>query len=270
MAENFFFRSCTDTLYAAVKASTESGTALATTAAARRIVQMPDEYLPPNPILFVQNLPDEITKEGLEKLFAPCVSFYFILHPFYPSPAGFLTFRSTLFLSFLYRQRLTLPFLPLYTGTQTCWKFVLFQDGKILPLSNFQTSHLLGWRGTPYTIPNLVSKKVKRWSWKLLLPKSNLSTFLFIPLSSTLFFFDEVGFERKTETRSRRGRTQTKRSVCCNSHCPKLSCSNMWFLRDLPTCGEWLRTLRGGETYLICLHFLVEQQRLVQHLAHKS
>ena len=35
---------------------------------------MPDEYLPPNPILFVQNLPDEITKEGLEKLFAPYVS----------------------------------------------------------------------------------------------------------------------------------------------------------------------------------------------------
>ncbi|BGP15440.1 hypothetical protein JCM10213_005059 [Rhodosporidiobolus nylandii] len=37
----------------------------------RRIVQMPDEYLPPNKILFVQNLPDDTTKEGLEALFRP-------------------------------------------------------------------------------------------------------------------------------------------------------------------------------------------------------
>lgn len=40
-------------------------------APARRIVQIPDEYLPPNKILFVQNLPDDTTKESLETLFKP-------------------------------------------------------------------------------------------------------------------------------------------------------------------------------------------------------
>ncbi|GAA6035801.1 hypothetical protein JCM8097_005713 [Rhodosporidiobolus ruineniae] len=45
--------------------------AVAPAAAPRRIVQMPDEYLPPNKILFVQNLPDDTTKEALEALFRP-------------------------------------------------------------------------------------------------------------------------------------------------------------------------------------------------------
>ncbi|GAA5880628.1 hypothetical protein JCM16303_004288 [Sporobolomyces ruberrimus] len=40
-------------------------------APARRIAQIPDEYLPPNKILFVQNLPDDTTKESLEALFRP-------------------------------------------------------------------------------------------------------------------------------------------------------------------------------------------------------
>ena len=31
---------------------------------------MPDEYLPPNAILFIQNLPSGITKERLESLFS--------------------------------------------------------------------------------------------------------------------------------------------------------------------------------------------------------
>jgi len=33
-------------------------------------VQMPDEYLPPNRILFLQNLPENVTKERLESLFS--------------------------------------------------------------------------------------------------------------------------------------------------------------------------------------------------------
>ncbi|CAG8521493.1 9570_t:CDS:2 [Acaulospora colombiana] len=37
----------------------------------RPTVQMPDEYLPPNKILFVQNLPQDITKEALMLLFSP-------------------------------------------------------------------------------------------------------------------------------------------------------------------------------------------------------
>ncbi|GAA5987402.1 hypothetical protein JCM11641_002277 [Rhodosporidiobolus odoratus] len=58
----------------AQKKAAETGlpaTSLAATSAPRRIVQMPDEYLPPNKILFVQNLPDDTTKEGLEALFRP-------------------------------------------------------------------------------------------------------------------------------------------------------------------------------------------------------
>lgn len=37
-------------------------------------VQMPDEYLPPNKILFLQNLPESVTKPQLEALFTQCVS----------------------------------------------------------------------------------------------------------------------------------------------------------------------------------------------------
>ncbi|GAA5827891.1 hypothetical protein JCM3770_005622, partial [Rhodotorula araucariae] len=58
---------------AAAKQAAETGVApvAAAAAAPRRIVQMPDEYLPPNKILFVQNLPDDTTKETLEALFRP-------------------------------------------------------------------------------------------------------------------------------------------------------------------------------------------------------
>ena len=36
-------------------------------------VQMPDEYLPPNKILFLQNLPETVTKDQLMALFSQCV-----------------------------------------------------------------------------------------------------------------------------------------------------------------------------------------------------
>ena len=36
-------------------------------------VQMPDEYLPPNKILFLQNLPENVTKDQLMALFAQYV-----------------------------------------------------------------------------------------------------------------------------------------------------------------------------------------------------
>ena len=41
--------------------------------ARRPNVQMPDEYLPPNKILFLQNLPDNVTKDQLMALFSQCV-----------------------------------------------------------------------------------------------------------------------------------------------------------------------------------------------------
>lgn len=37
-------------------------------------VQMPDEYLPPNKILFLQNLPENVTKDQLMALFAQYVT----------------------------------------------------------------------------------------------------------------------------------------------------------------------------------------------------
>ncbi|KAK4057832.1 hypothetical protein OIO90_001051 [Microbotryomycetes sp. JL221] len=59
-----------------IQDNANSGTGAATNTqaaanASRRIVQMPDEYLPPNKILFVQNLPDDTTKEKLEAVFRP-------------------------------------------------------------------------------------------------------------------------------------------------------------------------------------------------------
>lgn len=56
-------------------AAAETGVApvAAAASAPRRVVQLPDEYLPPNKILFVQNLPDDTTKDKLEALFRPCV-----------------------------------------------------------------------------------------------------------------------------------------------------------------------------------------------------
>jgi hypothetical protein len=35
---------------------------------------MPDEYLPPNKVLFLQNLPDGTGKEDLEEVFEKCAS----------------------------------------------------------------------------------------------------------------------------------------------------------------------------------------------------
>ncbi|TFK19674.1 RNA-binding domain-containing protein [Coprinopsis marcescibilis] len=42
----------------------------------RPAVQMPDEYLPPNKILFLQNLPESVTKDQLETLFSQYPNLY--------------------------------------------------------------------------------------------------------------------------------------------------------------------------------------------------
>ena len=39
----------------------------------RPAVQMPDEYLPPNKILFLQNLPENVSKDQLMALFSQYV-----------------------------------------------------------------------------------------------------------------------------------------------------------------------------------------------------
>jgi RNA recognition motif-containing protein len=48
--------------------------AAAAPAPKRPNVQMPDEYLPPNKILFLQNLPESVTKDQLMALFSQYVS----------------------------------------------------------------------------------------------------------------------------------------------------------------------------------------------------
>lgn len=42
----------------------------------RPAVQMPDEYLPPNKILFLQNLPESVTKDQLNTLFSQYPNLY--------------------------------------------------------------------------------------------------------------------------------------------------------------------------------------------------
>lgn len=44
---------------------------------------MPDEYLPPNKILFLQNLPESVTKDQLMALFSQYVTV--ITHPYLPA-----------------------------------------------------------------------------------------------------------------------------------------------------------------------------------------
>ncbi|KAF5308985.1 hypothetical protein D9611_014851 [Ephemerocybe angulata] len=58
----------TQPLKAKFRAKLDGGAALPT--AKRPAVQMPDEYLPPNKILFLQNLPESVTKDQLNALFS--------------------------------------------------------------------------------------------------------------------------------------------------------------------------------------------------------
>jgi len=54
----------------ALKKAAAAGAAGEEGPGARRIVQVTGEYLPPNKILFVQNLPDDATKHALETIFS--------------------------------------------------------------------------------------------------------------------------------------------------------------------------------------------------------
>ncbi len=59
------------------------------TATRRTQIQMPDEYLPPNKVLFLQNLPEGTTKEDLQDVFeqyVPCLSFECLLSTSTNSP----------------------------------------------------------------------------------------------------------------------------------------------------------------------------------------
>jgi hypothetical protein len=58
---------CSSSKIAPGKTATNS--AAAATAPRRPVVQMPDEYLPPNKILFLQNLPTDVQQEQLLALF---------------------------------------------------------------------------------------------------------------------------------------------------------------------------------------------------------
>jgi len=57
--------------FRAKRMAAEVDGAAAAPAPKRPNVQMPDEYLPPNKILFLQNLPESVTKDQLLVLFSP-------------------------------------------------------------------------------------------------------------------------------------------------------------------------------------------------------
>lgn len=66
-------------LYYLADASSSVDGAAAAPAPKRPAVQMPDEYLPPNKILFLQNLPESVTKDQLMALFSQLAP-----HPRFP------------------------------------------------------------------------------------------------------------------------------------------------------------------------------------------
>lgn len=118
----------------AAEAAALSGEAVAApSASTRRIVQMPDEYLPPNKILFVQNLPDSTTKETLEALFRVCV---LLLDSNYSATTRTDEYR------------------PLNVVTRTCTRYERSQGGRTLPLSSSTTTYRRARRGTHCTTPS--------------------------------------------------------------------------------------------------------------------
>ncbi|KAF5366257.1 hypothetical protein D9758_005680 [Tetrapyrgos nigripes] len=62
--------------FKAKRIASEMDGAMAAPAPKRPNVQMPDEYLPPNKILFLQNLPESVTKEQLMSLFSQYPNLY--------------------------------------------------------------------------------------------------------------------------------------------------------------------------------------------------
>jgi len=98
-------------------------------------VQMPDEYLPPNKILFLQNLPESVTKDQLVALFSQlrlCIS---ILPSLIDAPLA---------------------------DTPTYTKSVLFQQNETSPLWNSWTREALVWQRMPCTIISWMEKTRSR------------------------------------------------------------------------------------------------------------
>lgn len=70
-----------------------AGGAIQSTGPKRPNVQMPDEYLPPNKILFLQNLPENVTKDQLTALFTQYVHINLHSIPLLTAPPDIPTFR---------------------------------------------------------------------------------------------------------------------------------------------------------------------------------
>ena len=111
------------------------------TGAQRRVLQT-GEYLPPNKILFIQNLPDTATKQELETLFSKYVN--------WGIAACHLIHRST--------------------GTKILSKYGSFHQEKGLPLCNTKTRRAPTWRRMHCTTLGSGTPKAETGS-KSLLPK---------------------------------------------------------------------------------------------------
>jgi len=103
-------------------------------AARRPNVQMPDEYLPPNKILFLQNLPESVTKDQLMALFSQYVNLLNV---------------ASLFLTF--------------SDIQTCTRFGSFQRKKTSRSWNTWTKAAPGLPKTLFTTTNLMGRTRSRF-----------------------------------------------------------------------------------------------------------
>lgn len=127
--------------------------AAAAPAPKRQTVQMPDEYLPPNKILFLQNLPEGVTKDQLMALFSQ-----YVFH--HPTP----TFRSRV---------------PHIVDIQTCTKSVSSQQNETSRSWNIWTREALELRKTRYTITSWTVKTRSRFV--TIVQIRNLSLILVFP-----------------------------------------------------------------------------------------
>ena len=89
----------------------------------RPAVQMPDEYLPPNKILFLQNLPESVTKDQLLGLFSQ-YALSFLYHAVYKLMLHYADIQ-TFTKCVLFRQRRTLPSWSSWTRGVRPWPRML-------------------------------------------------------------------------------------------------------------------------------------------------
>ncbi len=133
---------------------------------------MPDEYLPPNKILFLQNLPDSVTKEQLNALFSQLRNLFFLC--FLLSCTFLLNNAPCL------AYAINLPLRP-FIDTPIFTKSVSSQQKKISLLWNSWTREAPPWRRKHFTIISWMERTRSKcafsflWGWLLILKTSQIT-----------------------------------------------------------------------------------------------